>query len=331
MPIDWKPFLDIVAANRKFVLTSHVRPDADALGSELAMAELLEAHDCDVRIINASETPLNLTFLDPDERIIRYRKGANADDLSRADVHIVLDTGSWVQLAQVGRAMRKLTVQRVVIDHHVSSDDLGAVEFRDATAEATGALIFDLAQSWGHTFSPQTAAALYCAIATDTGWFRFSSTTGETMRRAGQLVDAGAVPHMVYRSLYEQHRAARVHLAGCALSRVKTESDGLLAFTYLEWEDFERLDAMPADAEDLVNYCLSIAGTKAAFIAVGLQDKRIKISFRSRGTVDVAAVAEGFDGGGHKQASGAIVDGPMANALRLITDTMKTAVESAAE
>ncbi len=140
MKIDWEPLREIIADNERFVLSSHVRPDADALGSELAMAMLLENLGKSVRIVNPSALPDNLFFLDPGNRVMKIGKDISAEDVLDTDVHVILDTSAWVQLVDVGKVLRKTKAKRVVIDHHVSSDNLGAVEFKDTTAEATGAL-----------------------------------------------------------------------------------------------------------------------------------------------------------------------------------------------
>jgi bifunctional oligoribonuclease and PAP phosphatase NrnA len=291
MNINWEPLREIIDANRRFVLSSHVRPDADAIGSELAMAGLLEAQGKSVRIVNPSAMPDSLSFLDPSGRVLKIGEQIAPDEVADADVHIVLDTSSWVQLVEVGDVLRRCETVKVVIDHHVSSDDLGAVEFKDVQAEATGALVFRMAESLGWTVTPEIAEPLFCAIATDTGWFRFSSTTGETMRTAGRLIDLGAQPHLIYEKLYEQSSFARVRLAGTALSRVTLDSDGRLAYTWVRLDDFARTGARPVDTEELVNECLRIRGTQCAFIAIEQPNGKVKVSFRSRTSLDVARVA----------------------------------------
>jgi phosphoesterase RecJ-like protein len=325
MAIDWQPLRQIIEANRRFVLSSHVRPDADAIGSELAMAGLLEEQGKTVRIVNPSAVPPNLAFLDPTGRVMKLGEGVTPDEIIDTDVHLILDTSAWVQLVDVGRAMRKSPSVKVVIDHHVSSDDLGAVEFKDTQAEATGALVFQMAEAFGWTIAPEIAKSLYCAIATDTGWFRFSSTTSQTMRAAARLIDLGAQPALIYQSLYEQFSLSRILLAGRVLSRVQLDCDGRLAHTYVKWDDFVETGATPVETEDLVNDCLRIAGTQGAFIAVEQQSQRVKFSFRSRTSLNVAAVAEQFGGGGHKQAAGAVLPGPLADAQQKVLAAMRAA------
>jgi phosphoesterase RecJ-like protein len=318
MVINWEPLRPILLSNRRFVISSHVRPDADAIGSELALAAILESLGKEVRIVNPSAIPLTLGFLDPGGRILKIGEQIAAEAVLETDVHIVVDTSSWGQLQDVGHVLKRTRAQKVVIDHHASSDDLGAVEFKDIQAEATGALILAMCDALDLPIPPQVVTPLFCAVATDTGWFRFSSTRESTMRLAARLIDLGAQPDVIYRQLYEQYSLGRIRLAGCVLSRVSLDCDDRLAYTWVELDDFDRTSARPVDTEDLVNECLRIGGTECAFIAIEQPNKSIKISFRSRAGVDVAALAEQFGGGGHKQAAGATLPGPLPAAIERV-------------
>jgi len=326
MVIDWESLRSIIDENERFVLSSHVRPDGDALGSELAVAGILEGLGKTVRIVNPSDKPEHLKFLDPTDKALKLGQGVDAAQVADTDVHIILDTSAWNQLSDVGKIFEKSSATKVVIDHHVSADDLGAIEFKDTRAEATGAIVFRMAESLGFPINTEMAIALFCAIATDTGWFRFSSTTSDTMRIAGRLIDLGVQPHVLYRQLYEQHSLSRVKLAGRVLGRVSVECGGRLAFTSVERDDFVQTGAKPADTEDLVNECLRIGGVECAFIAVEQQNGSVKLSFRSRTNVNVAQVAEQFGGGGHKQAAGAVLSGPLASALTQVVAAMKSSI-----
>ena len=163
------------------MLTSHVRPDADAIGSEMGMKGLLEQLGKTVTIVNPSATPDHLQFLDPEKTIQKLGADIKPKLARDTDVHMVLDTSAWQQLNDMRAVLEKTTAKKVVIDHHVSSDDLGAIEFKDVTAAATGVLIAELARFLDLTPSADDAEAIYCAIATDTGWFRFSNTDSRTL------------------------------------------------------------------------------------------------------------------------------------------------------
>ena len=330
MKINWEPLRTIIDAHQRFVISSHVRPDADAIGSELGLASVLKSLGKSVRIINTSPTPPNLLFLDPDRQVSQLGASAKPEEVLQAEVHIVVDTSSWAQLSDVGKVMREANSRRVVIDHHVSSDDLGATEFKDTTSEATGSLIFLLSEFLGVKIDAAAATALYAAIATDTGWFRFSAVTAQTMQIIGRLIECGASPSTIYRELYEQATLARMHLVGRALNRMKLDCDGELAYTTIESSEFTETGAVSADTEDLVNECLRVCGTKGAFIAIEQPNRQVKVSFRSRvDSVNVAKVAEQFSGGGHRAAAGATLPAPFASAVEKAFGAMKDAILAA--
>lgn len=330
MSIDWAPLGEIIEAHQRFVLSSHKNPDADALGSELALAQMLESRGKSARIINPSASPDTLLFLDPEKHIKKL--GAEADDqeVLDTDVHMILDTSAWQQLRNVGPLFRKSKAVKVVIDHHVSSDDLQALEFRDVTSEATGTLIYQMARSLGFDITREIAVPLFCAIATDTGWFRFSSTKSSTYRIAADLIDAGVQPAALYEQLYERRSAARIRLAALALGRLTLECEGRLAYTWVQQSDFAASKAKPVDTENLVNECLTIAGTECAFIAIEQANREIKVSFRSRSEMNVEGIATQFGGGGHKQAAGATLPGPLSEAREKVLAAFRAALQPAA-
>lgn len=169
MSIDWSLFVEMVGRSQSFVLMSHERPDCDALGSELALAGVLMSLGKEVRIVNADPAPPHLEFIDPDGRLEVLGHGVTADDLADTDMFIVLDTSAWIQLGPMAEVFRSAPGQKVVIDHHASEDDMGAVVFKDIAAEAAGCLVYDAAQALGATLSQRDASALFTAIATDTG------------------------------------------------------------------------------------------------------------------------------------------------------------------
>ncbi len=318
--VNWAPLRTIIENNQTFLISSHVRPDADALGSELGIAAILRAFGKDCTIVNATAPPSNLEFLNPDGRIMKLGDQIAVADMPTVDVYLIVDTSAWQQLGAMADVIQKAGKTRVVIDHHVSSDDMGATEFKDVESAATGELIFEAAEYLGVSFDETTAAALFAAIATDTGWFRFPSTSPATVRTAAALMERGAVPHELYRLLYEQRSLACVHLAGRVLGRMQTACEGRLAWVFADSKDLKETNAVPADTESLVNECLKVSGAEAAFIAVQLPSGLIKFSLRCRPPHNVAALAEIFNGGGHKLASGATTTGPLEDALVKVRD-----------
>lgn len=327
MSINWPRFVEIVRANQRFVLTSHVRPDCDALGSELGMAGVLEALGKSVRIVNGQKTPPNIAFIDPTNRIKAIGEDVKPEELADAQVLMILDTSAWAQLGPMGDVIRTSGAHKVLVDHHVGEDDLGAEHFKNTSAEATGRLVVEAAEALGVALTPEIATPLFAAVATDTGWFRFGSAGSGTYRVAAQLIDAGARPADIYKCLYEQDTLGRIKLRGVILSRVTTELAGRLAHTYVLREDFAQTGSVPSDTEDAINMALAIAGTQVAVIFVEQEKGGFKISFRSRSALDCNQLAAQFGGGGHKAAAGAFVAGPFAEAQARVLDAVRAAMQ----
>lgn len=324
MSVDWSLLKSVVDANQTFVLTSHIRPDCDALGSELGLAYVLEALGKDVKIVNGQETPPNLAFIDPDKRIQAIGVDIQPADLADREVHIVLDTSAWAQLGDMADVFRETKAQKIVIDHHLGEDDLGANFLKDTSAEATGRLVAEAAKALGVSLTAKMAMPIYAALATDTGWYRFGSVSGDTYRLAGELVDAGASPPQIYGDLYEQETLGRCRLRGIILSRLQTEFDGRLVHTYVLKEDFATAGALAQDTEDAINLSLAISGTQFAVILVEQQTGGFKLSFRSRCELDCSEVARHFGGGGHKAAAGAFVNEPFETAQDRVLDHVRS-------
>jgi phosphoesterase RecJ-like protein len=178
MRLDWATLLEVLRDARTFVLTSHVRPDCDALGSELGMLGILEAIGKDVRIVNAQATPANLKWIDPERRLESLAEGVKKEDLVDRDVFLVLDTSAWAQLgamADVAKAMREKVL---VVDHHVSEDDLSDRWFKDTSAEATARIVYEIGLRLKVPLTERIATPLYAGLSTDTGGFRFPNVSG---------------------------------------------------------------------------------------------------------------------------------------------------------
>jgi bifunctional oligoribonuclease and PAP phosphatase NrnA len=313
MPLDWSPFVDLVHGHQRFVLTTHVRPDGDGLGSMLALADVLEAPPLSktVRMTVASVLPPRYDFLDPGRRVRRFEPPG---DLYRdADAAIVLDTGTWNQLGDFGTLLRALPISKAVIDHHLTQDDLGALRLVDTSAEATGRLVYEAIRALGGPIPTSAAHCLFVALAMDTGWFRHNNTTPATFTLAADLVSAGARATEAYECLFEQNTLGRLKLTGLVLSRLQLTHNGRVAHTEIRRDDYVSTGAVPQDSEDLVNYTRSLGGVEVGLLFMEQPRGGVKVSFRSR-RVDVASLAERFGGGGHRLASGAILESSLAEA-----------------
>ena len=307
-PIAWDRLRELLDPMQRVLLTSHIRPDCDALGSELGMARLLEKLGKEVVIVNAQPTPPNLAFIDPKGRLTALAACDPTELRDRFDGMMVLDTSAWAQLGEMGDVLRETQAKKIIVDHHQSSDELQAEVFRDTSAEATGCLVVEAATHWGVPLDGDAAMPLFAAVATDTGWFHFPSTKERTYQVAAQLVAAGAVPHAIYGALYEQETLGRLRLRGVVLARTESEFGGRFVHTYIRREDFAETGAVPTDTEDLVNLTLAVKGTEFALICVEQLRGGVKLSFRSRCDLDCSQIASHFGGGGHRAAAGAFLD-----------------------
>jgi bifunctional oligoribonuclease and PAP phosphatase NrnA len=290
------------------------------------MAGVLEALGKHVQIVNGQATPPNLAFIDPTKRIGVIGQTVQPADLADIEVLMILDTSAWAQLGPMSDFIRAFTGKRIVVDHHVSEDDIGAEPFKNVQAEATGRLVVEAAEALGVKLTPEIATPLFAAIATDTGWYRFGSASALTYRTAAKLIDAGASPAAIYRDLYEQDTVGRVKLRGVILARVAIELGGRLAHTYVLKEDFQQTGSLPSDTEDVINMALGIKGTEVAVIFVEQNGGTFKISFRSRSQVDCSRLAEKFGGGGHNAAAGATATGKLDQVQPVVLDAVRGAM-----
>jgi phosphoesterase RecJ-like protein len=327
MPLDWTPFIDLVSRHQRILMTTHVRPDGDGLGSMLALADVLEQRGRQVRMVVASVLPPRYDFLDPQRRVQRFH--LPGDEYRDSELIIVLDTGTWNQLGDFGTFVKTRDVPRIVVDHHLTQDDLGAVQLVDTTAEATGRLVYEAITALGGPLPAGAAHKLFIALAMDTGWFRHSNTTPATFELAAKLEAAGADPTAAYEMLFEQATLGRLRLTGVVLGRLQTTANGRVCHTEIRRDDYDATGARPQDSEDLINYTRSIAGVEVGLFFMEQPRGGIKISFRSR-RLDVARIAEQFGGGGHRLASGAILETTLAEARQRVLDAVHQALDASA-
>ena len=216
MRLDWASLLDLLKSRDRFVLTSHVRPDCDALGSELGLAGILTAIGKDVRIVNAQATPPSLAWIDPTGRLESLAGGVRPADLADRDLLVVLDTSAFAQLGAMADVAKSM---------------------RDTSAEATARIVYEIGLRLRVPFTEPIATPIYAGLSTDTGGFRFPSVSGESFRVAARLVDAGASPTDIYRELFEQDTLARLRLVGRTLAGASTAHVGRVIFSQVRLQD----------------------------------------------------------------------------------------------
>lgn len=298
---------------RRICLTTHVNPDGDGLGSEVAMVHLLRALGVAVHVTNPSPTPPRFDFLFagiPDAD----RSQQAVKELRRADAIFVLDIADLGRLGALAETVRERGVPVACIDHHVSPGTLPpGPRFVDATAAATGELIVLLAHELGWAISPAAAHGLYTALVTDTGGFRFSNTRPRTLRVAADLLELGVHPEQVYLDVYAGAPAGRPRLLAEVLQTLVVEDDLGLAWVTVPPGAIERHGVESDDLDGVVEHARSVRGVRLAMLFREMSGGRTKVSFRSVGDVDVAELARRFGGGGHAKASGVAIAGTLAD------------------
>lgn len=296
-----------IVNRHRFLLTSHARPDGDAIGSTLACGEILRQMGKQVRVVFRDGVPRVYQQLPFAESVIHAER-VDGD----CDAAVLLECDN-VQRTRLDGLENCFLIN---IDHHKSGRNFGHLNWIDPNAVATGELVYKLARAAGVKISPEIATCLYTAVLTDTGAFMFEGTNEHTFELARELVLAGADPATCARHIYFGHSTAKLRLLGAALSALQRE--GPLAWIWVTQEQMERTGAKEEDCEGLVNYALSIGDVEVAVFFRELPDARFRVSLRSKGKLDVSKIAEEFGGGGHCCASGCSVDGPLHAAVESI-------------
>jgi phosphoesterase RecJ-like protein len=291
-----------------FVLTTHVNPDGDGIGSEIALAEWLEAHGKEVRIINHSPTPAVYRFLDPEARIQVFRPERDAVSIASAGIIVVLDTNHPGRLRSMESSVLASPAVKICIDHHLDPAPFAHHYLLDDDATSTGEIIYRLvtADRQGDPGS-RVAQALYCAILTDTGSFRYPRVDPETFRIAAHLVECGADPVAIYSEIYQKWSTGRIHLLGEMLAGLAVSEGGALAHVTVTQEMLAQTGTTEEDTDNFTNYPMSVDGVLAGILFLELQDG-LKISFRSRGEIPINELAKEFGGNGHRNAAGARIE-----------------------
>lgn len=295
--------LQLIDRSQTFFVAAHEGPDGDAIGSTLALANALREMGKDVVAYNRDRAPLEYEFLPGYETVVN-----EIDDSQVFDVGFVLDAG---ELERAGSWIRERCQKLVNIDHHPYSDNFGDIYFVDTDACATGILIYRLLQSAGHPISLDVATCLYTTILSDTGSFRYSNANPEAFQVAGEMVGFGVDPWSIASGLYESQEFVRLRLLALALPTLRVSDCGLYASIAVSLEMYEQAEANAEATDRFINYPRSIRGVEVAIFFRQINEHSFKVGFRSKGNIDVGALARAMNGGGHHNAAGATVDGTL--------------------
>ncbi|MDX1643517.1 MAG: bifunctional oligoribonuclease/PAP phosphatase NrnA [Thermoanaerobaculia bacterium] len=299
--------LDSVRAAQRFLITSHRNPDGDGVGGSVGLARLLRRLGKSARVWLRDEPPTPYTPILEGERV-HFGAEAPAGHPDSYDAVVVLECPS-LDRTGLEEALGELTL--INIDHHLGNGLYGDANWVDSAAPAVGEMVLRLAQALRLELDENSATALYLALSTDTGGFRFANATSRAFDAAAAMVRGGARPERVSEWIYESQPEAAMRLIGESLRTLELHGGGSVATTLATRSMFERCGAGEADTEGLVDYPRSIAGVRAVALLKELADGGCKVSLRSRGSIDVEAMARAHGGGGHKNAAGfTLASGP---------------------
>jgi phosphoesterase RecJ-like protein len=311
--------VDAIINRRRFVLSSHSRPDGDSIGSQLAMAYALRALGKDVTVVNSDAAPGPLmTFPGVPEIQIADRVAGEFD------AAIIMECGDLARTGVAGLD-RSFVIN---IDHHPGNSEYGRINWFDSTAAACGEMVYDLVRALGVPMSREIATHIYLAILTDTGSFHYSSISPRTFDICKETLLAGVDPVHVARNVYDSNNMGRLKLFGAVLSAMQLDPTGRIAIVYLDHEMARAAGGTYEDTEGLINLPLTVKEIQAVVFFKQGDGDEYRVSMRSKGNVDIGAVAKQFGGGGHKNAAGCTAHGGIDALKKLFIDKMERAIES---
>jgi bifunctional oligoribonuclease and PAP phosphatase NrnA len=318
----WDPIRRFIDHHDAFLISSHINPDGDAIGSEMGLALFLRQIGKRALIMNSTDTPEALRVLDPDNEIRVYGESNTRERMDTVDAAIIVDVNNWEHLGHIGRAFQARSTPRACIDHHQGAVE-GFADFTvsDTSAAAVGLLIYELIRAMDGQITVPIAESLYAAIITDTGTFRFSNTDARVLRAAADLADAGVNPFEMHRKVFGSKTWGAGRLMGPVLSTLEASPDGKVAWISATLEMVNHAGATYDDMDGFVDLVRAIKGVELVLFFKETEEGDIKVSLRSNGNVDANAIARRFGGGGHTMASGMHAKGPLARAIDEVVRT----------
>lgn len=316
------PVLDALLHHERFLITTHVRPDGDAIGSQLALGRVLRKMGKEVAMINSDPAPDNLAWLPGVDAVQTFDKGlAQLEQIANADVIVVVDTNGLERIGKVAKPVKGSKALKLLIDHHTEPETWFDHTYARDTASSTGELVYELIVAHdADLIDADIATALYAAILTDTGSFRYSSVTPAVHRIVADLMERGNLePETLYSALYETKTPEGLRLLGKVLDTLTLRYDGALGYVVVSTRMLQETGASSEETEGFVSYVMSLGTVRVALIFTETA-KGTKVSFRSKGDLHVNGWARAFGGGGHRNASGAFVKKPLGEVVQAVVD-----------
>jgi bifunctional oligoribonuclease and PAP phosphatase NrnA len=301
------------------LLTTHIMPDGDSIGSLLGLGLSLRAAGCDVTMFSADDVPARYTFLEGSRQIKTQALPAAA--YSRV---VVLDCSDHLRIRPIWDKVKDKYI--INIDHHPTNDLFGTMNYVDSAAGATGEIVYFLLQEMGLNLTPDVAAALYVAIATDTGSFKFENTTPRTHRISAALLEAGVKPQDISPQVFDLRSREAIFILRAALASLEFSQDGKVAWMVLNEEDMQESGAKDEHLEGAVNFAKNIEGVEVGLLFRAKDDGTVKVGLRSH-NMDVGSVAQSLGGGGHARAAGCSLEAGTQEAINMVMNALKAQIK----
>jgi bifunctional oligoribonuclease and PAP phosphatase NrnA len=321
---DWQGLRDFIKSKKRLLITTHVHPDGDAIGSEIALAEYCRQCGCEVHILNNDPTPEFFQFVDALQEIKLFDADRHESLIKSLDGCLVVDISDWARLKHIGRLLQQFKVPVACVDHHIPTDVMGPVQISLEYASSAGEVLYRFFKNSRATLTPSMVNALYLCVLTDTGSFRYSSTTPYTLRMAADLRHKGADFKQIYEQVYENESRARTILKGRILADLHFECDGRLAYFVLTQSLLRETGAELWETEGFSELPRLIKGVEISIMFTETADHHVKVSFRSKGHIPVNGLAMKFHGGGHLYAAGATLTAPLAGTIEQVLAEART-------
>ena len=311
--------VDAIRARRRFVISSHARPDGDSIGSQLAMAYALRTLGKQVEVVNADPPPGPLTQF-PGVGDIVVAPGVEGD----FDAAIIMECGDLERTGVAG--LDRFFVMN--IDHHPGNSGYGQIQWFDPAAAACGEMVYELVRALEVPLTVEIATHVYVAILTDTGSFHYSNITPRTFDICREAIEAGVNPVAVARNVYDSNNMGRLKLFGSVLSAMQLDQTGRIAIVYLDHEMARAAGGTYEDTEGLINLPLTVKEIQAVVFFKQIEGDHYRVSLRSKGEIDIGAVAKEFGGGGHRNAAGCTVTGGIDALQKMFIERIERAIDS---
>ena len=311
----WQEIVDIINKGKRFIITTHLFSEGDAIGSELALKRFLCGLNKEAVIVNNEALPAVYSCFDTD-RDVKFLRNKDVNiNLNDFDAIFIVDVADWSQLGDFADMIKASSITKVCIDHHASNPGYADINVVDKDASSAGELIFDLITFMNEDITLEIATPLYLSIATDTGWFKFSNTSAKALKACSDLIKVGVKSEIIYEQLFQTKQMNYLKLLNLALGILRPECDGKVVWTKLT-KDMIKSSGVPfVDTDVIIDLVRAVKEVEVVVIFREIGNRKTKVSFRSKHTVDVAKLASDFGGGGHVRAAGASINEPIDTAI----------------